>query len=199
MLRKQKETFSILKQKWGDKVKVIIDPGHGGEDNGGGTNSLFKEKDWVLQVSLYQAKLLRDAGYEVFLSRITDEYISPKERVKRVKNSGADICLCNHVNAGGGTGFECYHSIFAPPTWGRYVVEQIKHSDIGLREPAIKTRRLDTVKDYYFMHRDTGRVQTLIVEYGFGDNPRDAQKLDRNWQEYAKLVIDGTINYLEVV
>jgi len=35
-------------------MKIIIDPGHGGKDTGGGSNEFWLEKDMNLKISLYQ-------------------------------------------------------------------------------------------------------------------------------------------------
>lgn len=59
-------------------------------------------------------------------------------------------------------------------------------------------RRLpsDPSKDYYFMQRNTGDVQSFTVEYGFLDNTTDANKLKNNWQEYADAVVDAVMQYI---
>lgn len=61
-------------------------------------------------------------------------------------------------------------------------------------------RRLpsDTSKDYYFMQRNTGDVQSLTVEYGFLDNARDAEKLKNNWPRYVDAVVDAVMEYIGV-
>jgi N-acetylmuramoyl-L-alanine amidase len=49
---------------------------------------------------------LKRLGIPVYMTRTTDETLSPTERVKRVKNAfGSDsdiIVISNHINAGGG-------------------------------------------------------------------------------------------------
>lgn len=59
-------------------------------------------------------------------------------------------------------------------------------------------RRLpsDPTKDYYFIHRNTGNTEPIIVEYGFLDNVKDANKLKNNYQDYAEAVVRGVVNYL---
>ena len=41
------------------------------------------------------------------------------------------------------------------------------------------------------MHRETRKVETVILEYGFADNQADAQKLVSDWQELAEAVVQG--------
>ena len=58
-------------------------------------------------------------------------------------------------------------------------------------------RRLpsDPTKDYYFMLRDTGRTEPLIVEYGFIDNDEDLKFLKDNYKELAEAVIKAVLEY----
>lgn len=63
----------------------------------------------------------------------------------------------------------------------------------------IYQRRLpsDTSKDYYFIHRNTGNTQPIIVEYGFLDSTGDdVNQLKNNWQNYADAVVDAVVDYI---
>lgn len=48
------------------------------------------------------------------------------------------------------------------------------------------------------MNRNTGDTQSLIVEYGFLDNAKDAAKLKNNWQSYTDAVVDAVLEYLGI-
>lgn len=60
-------------------------------------------------------------------------------------------------------------------------------------EPARKAyqRRLpsDNTKDYYFIHRNTGVTEPIIIEYGFIDNAKDAARIRNNYKKYAEAVV----------
>lgn len=61
-------------------------------------------------------------------------------------------------------------------------------------------RRLpsDTSKDYYFIHRNTGVTQPVIVEYGFLDSTGDdVNQLKNNYAKYAQAVVDAVIEYIQ--
>ncbi len=45
------------------------------------------------------------------------------------------------------------------------------------------------------MHRDTGNTESVIVEYGFIDNPRDLEFLKNNYQDLAEAVIKSVLEY----
>ena len=60
-------------------------------------------------------------------------------------------------------------------------------------------RRLpsDTSKDYYFIHRNTGNTQPIIVEYGFLDSSGDdVNQLKNNWEELTDAVVGAVVNYI---
>ena len=58
-------------------------------------------------------------------------------------------------------------------------------------------RRLpsDNTKDYYFIHRNTGRTEPIIIEYGFVDNNVDANRIKNNWEKYAEAVVRAVAEY----
>lgn len=84
------------------KPILIIDPGHGGIDPGGGTNRYWKEKDLTLKISLYQYNRYKELGVPVAMTRSIDKTLDPDERTRIVRNSGAKYCHSNHINAGEG-------------------------------------------------------------------------------------------------
>lgn len=59
-------------------------------------------------------------------------------------------------------------------------------------------RRLpsDTSKDYYFIHRNTGVTEPVIVEYGFLDSTGDdVSQLKNNWKNLAESVVKAVSEY----
>jgi len=61
-------------------------------------------------------------------------------------------------------------------------------------------RRLpeNPIEDYYFIHRDTENVQSLIIEYGFIDNESDRQKLRKNLLDYGEAVVRAISQYIGI-
>lgn len=53
-------------------------------------------------------------------------------------------------------------------------------------------------KDYYFIIRDTGNLESLLVEYGFIDNAKDAYKLQNNLTDYVEGVVKAIAGYAGV-
>jgi N-acetylmuramoyl-L-alanine amidase len=88
---------------------VILDPGHGGHDNGA-TCSLGMEKDFALDVAFRARDILQERGFRVYLTR-TGDYFVPLEQRTRYANAYKNaIFISIHFNAGGtaATGVETY-------------------------------------------------------------------------------------------
>lgn len=174
---------------------LIIDAGHGGSDPGAVGNGL-REKDLTLQISNYQYARFQALGVPVTLTRTSDVTLTPEQRTKLVRDSGAKYCLSNHINAGGGSGVEAIHSVFSTDKLAKTLAQSVANCGMNFRK--VFTRTGNGGKDYYFMHRETSSVETVILEYGFIDNAADAQKLKDNWKTYAEAVVKAFCEYIGV-
>ena len=177
---------------------VVIDAGHGGVDSGArGSNAL--EKDYTLLISKYMADRFRELGVPVYLTRDSDVTLNPTDRVNKVLsflgNNPNVVVLSNHLNAGGGTGAEIIYALRNSSRLADNILSNI--GDTGQNIRRVYQRRLpsDPQKDYYFMLRDTGRTEPLIIEYGFIDNANDLEFIKNNYKELAEAVIKGVLEY----
>jgi N-acetylmuramoyl-L-alanine amidase len=79
---------------------IVIDPGHGGEDQGAKGVEGLLEKNVVLQVSKELDQLLRDRlRAKTFLTRTTDVFIPLADRTKLANDRNADLFVSIHANA----------------------------------------------------------------------------------------------------
>jgi len=173
---------------------LIFDPGHGGKDPGGGSNKYFMEKDKVLKISLYQEKRFKELGIDVIMTRTTDKYIDSTPRANLLKNSGAKYCISNHINAGGGEGAETIHSIYSEGKLATKILLELKNEGQKIRRAFSKKNNSGT--DWYYMHRLTGSVETIIVEYGIADNVDDTKRIRKNWKRYAEVVVKAFCEHI---
>ena len=66
-----------------DGVRVVIDPGHGGEDWGvDPAGSGLREKDVVLDIAARLERQLKARGAQVYVTRTTDRFVSLAARVR---------------------------------------------------------------------------------------------------------------------
>jgi N-acetylmuramoyl-L-alanine amidase len=175
------------------KYDLYIDPGHGGKDpgaNGYGVN----EKDWTLKISLYQYERLKELGVKVAITRTTDNTLDTGPRTALIKNK-AHYCMSNHFNAASSNarGVEVIHSVWTHDKLARRFANAIcEVSDLPFRR--VFSRQADWTKnklDYYFIPRETGNTESLIVEYGFIDNKQDNAyyKNEDNFYKVAERVV----------
>ncbi|WP_019123841.1 N-acetylmuramoyl-L-alanine amidase [Brevibacillus massiliensis] len=175
---------------------LIIDPGHGGLDPGGGSNAKFKEKDMTLQISLYQSRRFQELNIPTVMTRTTDTTLSSEQRTAIVRSSGARYCISNHINSGGGHGAEAIYSIYSQATLAKHLIEELEIAGMPARRVYTRTYPGNPKLDYYFMHRETGSVETVILEYGFADNPVDAGMLETDWEKLAEAVVRGFTEFV---
>ena len=181
--------------------KVIIDPGHGGTDAGATGNNLL-EKDYNLLISKYMYDRFKELGIPVAITRDSDTTLSPTDRVNTILNkfgnSSDVILISNHVNSGGGEGAEVIYALRNKDTLAKRILENIGATGQETRKYYQRRLPSDTSKDYYFIHRNTGNLEPLIVEYGFIDNTKDVEFLKENYEELAEAVISAVANYIGV-
>ena len=71
-------------------AKIVIDPGHGGNDSGA-TYKGRREKDDVLRLGLEVGKLLQRNGEDVYYTRVSDTYNTPLEKAEMGNKVNADF------------------------------------------------------------------------------------------------------------
>ena len=180
---------------------IVIDPGHGGNDSGAVGNNQF-EKDFNLKISKYMYDRFKELGIPVTLTREEDITLTPTERVNKILSSyGNDpnvIVISNHLNSGGGSGAEIIYALRNSNTLSKSILDNIEKTGQTIRK--VYQRRLpsDPSKDYYFIHRNTGKTEPLIIEYGFIDDKTNSSFLNNNYKELAEAVIKAVLNYKEI-
>ena len=178
---------------------ILIDAGHGGIDSGAVGNGLL-EKDLTFQISRYMYDKLSNLGLPVAMTRLGDEYLPKNDRIRRVfelsENKPNTILISNHINAGGGEGAEVVYSLKNDSTLADLVLNSL--GSVGQLMRKTYQRRLpeNPNKDYYYILRETGNVEPILVEYGFIDNVKDANRLQNNLKNYADATVNAILEYI---
>jgi N-acetylmuramoyl-L-alanine amidase len=82
------------------RVRVMIDPGHGGKDPGAIGPTGLKEKDVVLAIGrMVREKLSRTGEYDVRMTRDADVFIPLEERTAMANKARAEVFVSLHINA----------------------------------------------------------------------------------------------------
>lgn len=178
---------------------VIVDAGHGGIDSGAIGNNL-QEKDLTLEAAKYIYGRLQELGIPAKMTREEDIYLPKQDRISKVlslyNNSPNTILISNHINAGGAEGAEVVYALKNNSTLANLVLDNLEEA--GQIKRKVYQRRLpeNPNKDYYYILRETGNTEPILIEYGFIDNQRDATKLKNNITKYAEAVVKAIAEYL---
>jgi N-acetylmuramoyl-L-alanine amidase len=79
--------------------RIVLDPGHGGDDPGAQAAFDLAEKAVTLDVARRLRALLRESGFDVLMTREHDETVSLRERALFANASRGDLFVSIHVNA----------------------------------------------------------------------------------------------------
>jgi N-acetylmuramoyl-L-alanine amidase len=91
--------YSLARQLGLGVSRIVIDPGHGGHDPGAQAHGV-SEAELVLDVALRLEKLLQaQPGFEVVLTRRTNEFIALEARTALANKESADLFLSIHANS----------------------------------------------------------------------------------------------------
>jgi N-acetylmuramoyl-L-alanine amidase len=83
----------------GSRPLIVIDPGHGGIDNGASAPSGVHEKDITLAFALQLRDLLVGTGlFDVAMTRDDDTYLTLNERVDLARQNKADLFISLHAD-----------------------------------------------------------------------------------------------------
>ena len=181
---------------------IVVDAGHGGSDSGAVGNGII-EKELTLKIATYIANRLKELGLPVTLTRTGDTTLEPKDRINKILSAyGNDpnvLVLSNHINAGGGDGAEVIYALRNDDTLAKLILNELGKTGQNVRK--VYQRRLPSnpSKDYYYIHRETGKTEPIIVEYGFLDSKGDdVSQLKNNYEKYAEAVVKAIAEYLNV-
>lgn len=181
-------TFSIIPHAEEPKI-IVIDPGHGGVD--GGTEVLdVLEKDLNLEIALKLEELLISNGYQVIMTRRTDEslckgsFIKKEDMINRVNiinSSNALMCISIHMN---------YF------TDSKYRGSQVFYSDANSKNQGL-SQNIQESLEYYLnnttrsiVKRDNvyllthSVIPTALVECGFLSNKEERELLKTSDYQY---------------
>ncbi len=96
---KNEEVPTIASQLSLRVSRIVIDPGHGGKDPGAISPTGVREKDLTLEIGILLAKRLKADGFEVFLTRSKDVFLTLEERTTFSNKKRADLFISVHLNS----------------------------------------------------------------------------------------------------
>ena len=200
-LDKDLNTITALSGK-----KIVIDPGHGGNDAGAIGPTGVMEKNVTLNVALELKRLLEAEGAQVIMTRETDRTVSSKgaaasdieelgARCDVANRIGADIFISIHADsftrpeARGTTGY-----YYSKSTTGRgqKLADCIRRNLI--EQLGTPSRGTQPCNFYVVKHTD---MPATLIELGFISNKEEEKLLDsaEGVRKAAQGILDGIEDY----
>lgn len=97
----------------------------------------------------------------------------------------------------GADGAEVIYALRNNSTLSNLILNSLKNAGQNVREAYQKRLPSNTAKDYYFIHRNTGNTEAIIVEYGFLDSILDdPTQLKNDYKNLTKAVVDAILEYI---
>lgn len=168
------------------KIKVCIDPGHGGKDAGAVNGSRYEKTD-TLKIAKRLGKVLKANGIEVCYTRTTDIYDSPSNKAKKGNASKADYFISIHRNAASSSIANGTEVLICNTKNKKYdIANAICHNFInnGFINRGVKMRT-----DLAVLNRTN--MPAILVEVGFISCKQDNELLDAKFASVVNSIARG--------
>ncbi len=189
-----------------NKQLIVIDPGHGGIDGGGMSNTGMYEKDINLKISYYLKCYLENSGYTVLLTRYSDYDLASKnssnrkkedisKRLDIINNDDVFLYISIHCN------IYTNNSIYGAQTFyndndinNKLLAENVQKMLINILKNT--TRKAKSIEDKYLI--ENAKKVGCLVEVGFLSNEQEFNLLKTNQYQdlVAYCIYLGIIEYL---
>jgi N-acetylmuramoyl-L-alanine amidase len=125
-----------------ERIRVMLDPGHGGKDPGAIGPTGLREKDVVLALGrMVRDRLRRNESFEVHMTRDADVFIPLEERTAMANQARADIFVSLHINASPNRNAEGVSTyVLSRASSDRHALE------VAARENGVPAAKLSAVK-----------------------------------------------------
>ncbi|MCU7557162.1 N-acetylmuramoyl-L-alanine amidase [Macrococcus capreoli] len=165
---------------------VLLDPGHGGSDQGASSKAGTVEKEITLATGMMLKQKLEDAGATVVMTRTTDEYVKLDDR-----KGAADVFISIHADALASSnphGLTVYY----------YHDKQKALADtlhLAIKQKALLSDRGVRIENYQVIRQT--KSPAVLLELGYISNPTDEKLM--NDKVYRQIIttsiVDGLRNY----
>jgi N-acetylmuramoyl-L-alanine amidase len=178
-------------------VKILLDPGHGGEELGARGPTGYPEKDVNLVVSKLLQQELIELGATVYMTRETDKAVSLGDRMEMIDELDPHIALSVHYNAlpdsgdainTQGIGMFWYHpqahslAVFLH----NYLVERLGRPSYGVFWNNLALTRPHS-------------APSVLLELGFMINPVEFEWITNptEQEKLAEAIADGVVQWVQ--
>jgi N-acetylmuramoyl-L-alanine amidase len=150
---------------------VVIDPGHGGHDRGGGPGQRIPEKPYTLDVALRLRARLREAGFRTVMTRDGDYFVGLRERCQIANSQEDAVFVSIHFNSApreGASGIETYYYSGRSASLAAALHAAVVQN-LGAEDRHVRVRG-------YFVLRHTD-IPAVLIEGGFLTNYAEGERI----------------------
>jgi N-acetylmuramoyl-L-alanine amidase len=174
--------------------RVVIDPGHGGEDPGTLIGRGAAEKKLNLAIATQLADILRSRGVEVIMTRSGDTFPTLEERADIANRRKANLFVSIHADssanrsAQGATIYVSRSASKASRAAAKAIANSVSPVSTGSRG----------VREANYRVLVRSSCPAVLVETGFLSNARESARLnDEDYQRrMAEAIADGIVAFL---
>lgn len=191
------------------KIKILIDPGHGGVDPGTSGDSNKAEAPINLDISTKLMHFLEISGFEVEMTRYDDDGLYTdnsksirekknedlRNRVKTINNSDADLAVSIHLNSFPQKQYYGAHVFYKKNCEMSKTAAEMLQGNLKEMLDKNNKRVPQVKKDIKIM--DDAAVPIVLIECGFLSNPEEERKLlsDEYQEKIAWSIYTGLIQF----
>ena len=195
----------VLGQEFETKKRILVDPGHGGNDSGAiGVNGV-QEKVITLQLAkqlLTYNKEILNGKFDIYLTRYSDTLISLGDRTKMAKALKPDIFIslhCNDSENPGALGVEAFVSnpIYEHPPLAMRASIMLAYSLTENLEQIGSNNRGVKFANFQVLRETVDYCPSVLIEIAFLSNWDEAElmKAVNRKREYALTILNSIIKY----
>lgn len=174
---------------------IVVDPGHGGTNQGALGPGDIHEKDAVLEMSLFLRDLLREEGAQVIMTRKEDENVDLYGRTLKMSEYDSDLFISVHANAHA-------HGAQAVETHGLMTLYDYEHNEklaeilLNRMEKEMELPATWTWRRKLAVLRHS-EVPSVLIEAGYMKHPEDNWYIlhPRGQKEFARAMKEGIKEY----
>ncbi|MBI4783370.1 MAG: N-acetylmuramoyl-L-alanine amidase [Oscillatoriophycideae cyanobacterium NC_groundwater_1537_Pr4_S-0.65um_50_18] len=176
------------------RLRVVIDPGHGGSDPGAVGIGGLQEKKVVLAIAEQVASYLEQQGVQVIMTRSDDSDVELEPRVQIAEQANASLFVSIHANAISldrpeVNGIETYY--FSSGEQLAQVIQDTIVRETNMNDKGIRQAR------FYVLRRTS--MPAVLIETGFVTGSEDAARLaDEGFRnQMARAIAQGILQYVQ--
>ncbi|HAQ40983.1 MAG TPA: N-acetylmuramoyl-L-alanine amidase [Clostridiales bacterium] len=208
-ISKTTETIDATGEQQVKRIKVLIDPGHGGMDQGASGDLGIGEAPINLAISKRLMEFLQGSGFDVEMTRYEDEGLYTlksktirakknedlTKRAEKINESGADLVVSIHLNAFPQKQYYGAHVFYQDENQtGKIAADILQDSLKNILDK--NNKRVPQVKKGIKIMDDT-TVPVVLIECGFISNNAEEKKLisDEYQEKTAWAIYAGLLKY----